>query len=363
MRPALAALLLSAAPALAEVPEVLTDTPVVHSLVAQVMGDLGQPGLLLDRGGDPHAFQLRPSQARALNDADLLFWVGPELSPWLDRAVAGTGLAGQSVALLDVPGVSLLSYGDDHAGHDDHADHDEHAGHDHADHDEHAGHDHADHDEHAGHDHADHDEHAGHDHADHDEHDHGHDDHAQDTGGAHDHAHDGTDPHAWLDPANARAWLTAIAAHLSEADPANAATYGANAAAAAAAIASAEAEVRGILAPVGDAPFYVFHDAYAYFARSFGLTVAGTITLGDAASPGAARLSEIRNRLQADGAACVFAEANHDAGYVRAVIEGTAIRSAVLDPAGATLEPGPGHYAATLRGLAQGIADCIVPRG
>lgn len=330
MRPALAALLLSAAPALAEVPEVLTDTPVVHSLVAQVMGDLGQPGLLLDRGGDPHAFQLRPSQARALNDADLLFWVGPELSPWLDRAVAGTGLAGQSVALLDVPGVSLLSYGDDHAGHDDHADHDEHAGHDHADHDEH---------------------------------DHGHDDHAQDTGGAHDHAHDGTDPHAWLDPANARAWLTAIAAHLSEADPANAATYGANAAAAAAAIVSAEAEVRGILAPVGDAPFYVFHDAYAYFARSFGLTVAGTITLGDAASPGAARLSEIRNRLQTDGAACVFAEANHDAGYVRAVIEGTAIRSAVLDPAGTTLEPGPGHYAATLRGLAQGIADCIVPRG
>ena len=365
MRLTLSALLLTTAPAWAEVPRVMTDIPVVHSLTAQVMGDLGTPGLLLDRGGDPHSFQLRPSQARDLSQAGLLFWVGPELSPWLERALDGTGIAGEAVALLTVPGVTLLQYGDTHADHADHADeaghaHDDH-GHDDHGHEDH-GHDHA-HGEHAHEGHA-HDDH-GHDHAKEEAHDHGHD-HGHDHASAadhHDHAHTGTDPHAWLDPANARAWLTAIADHLSEADPANAATYAANAEAARARLDALQAEIAATLAPAADAPIFVFHDAYAYLSQAFGVTIAGTIALGDAASPGAARLSDIRDRLQTEGAACVFAEANHDPGYVESVIEGTGIRTAVLDPSGATLDPGPDHYAATLRALATGIAGCVAGQG
>ena len=106
---------LLAAPAMAEVPSVVADTPVTASLVQQVMGDLGQPVLLLDKGADPHDFQMRPSQARALQNADLLVWVGPELTPWLDRAATQMP-AGQQLPLLPTS-PQQRSFGDD-AAHD-----------------------------------------------------------------------------------------------------------------------------------------------------------------------------------------------------------------------------------------------------
>ena len=219
-------------PALAEVPAVVTDIPPVHALVSQVMGDLGQPVLLLERGADEHDFQLRPSQAASVADAQLVVWIGPELTPWLDSAMDTRPEGASALALLSAEGTITRAYSD--PGHDD-----EHAeeGHDHAK----EGHDHAE----EGHDHAE----EGHDHAKEGEahaeagHDHAHDhDHA--------HSHDGTDPHAWLDPGNGRIWLGLIAAELSRLDPENAATYEANAAAAAQRIDALDAEIAAILAPV-----------------------------------------------------------------------------------------------------------------
>ena len=77
-----AALLLCLLPCgtLADVPRVVTDFGPVQSLVMQGMGDLGQPEQLLPAGGDPHDFQLKPSQAAALGQADLIIWAGPEPS-------------------------------------------------------------------------------------------------------------------------------------------------------------------------------------------------------------------------------------------------------------------------------------------
>ena len=74
---------LTAAPARAEVPKVVTDVAPVQSLAALVLGDLGTPGVLVGNGSDPHDYQLRPSQMGALSGADLVIWVGPELTPWL----------------------------------------------------------------------------------------------------------------------------------------------------------------------------------------------------------------------------------------------------------------------------------------
>ena len=338
---AFAALIAATVPARAEVPAVVTDIAPVHSLVAQVMGDLGAPVLLLDRGADPHSFQLRPSQAAALSGADLVFWVGPELTPWLDRALQGTGNTGTAVSLLRVEGVTLRSYaGGEGEDHDDHADaHNHEAARAHDDH----GHDH-------GHDHgqAEAEAHEGHD----DDHDHDH------AGEGHDHAHEGTDPHAWLDPANARAWLIAVAGRLAEADPANAATYAANAEAARARIDALDAELRAALAPMAGRPLFVFHDAYGYLAAAYGLTIAGTIAGGDAAAPGARRLADLRATLARTPEACLFAEANHDPAYVEAIAAETGLRTATLDPAGTELDPGPDLYAAMMRALAEGIAGC-----
>jgi zinc transport system substrate-binding protein len=323
---------LLAMPALAEVPKVMTDLPAVHSLTAQVMGDLGTPGILLDRGSDPHHFQLKPSQARALSQADLVIWIGPEMTPWLARAIEGVGLPGEALELIELETTHRQNFGGAAADHEEHGE------------DE-------DHDAHEEHDaHEDHEEHAGE--ADHDDHDHDHD--------AHDHVHEGLDPHAWLTPENGQAWLTAIAAELSRLDPDNAATYAANAQAAKAALEETEAHIRTILAPVGDAPIVVFHDAYGYFATHFGVNVAGAIALGDAAAPGARRLAEIHETLEHAGAVCVFPEAQHDPAYVQTVVEGTGVRvGGVLDPSGSALDYGPGLYDALLTGLATTIADCV----
>lgn len=334
-------------PVLAETPRVVTDIPPVHALVAMVMGDLGQPELLLERGANAHSFTLRPSQAAGLQDADLVVWVGPEMTPWLDRALDGIGGKGHRLALLSAEGTYRQDYGATGAhDHGDHGHEAEKAGHDH-DHD----HDHDDKAKKAGHDHG----HGHDDKAKKEGHDHGHDDHAHD-----DHAHEGLDPHAWLDPANAKVWLALIADELAEHDPANAATYKTNAEAALARIAALDAQLAATLAPVQDKPFVVFHDAYGYFAAHYGLTVAGSIALGDAAAPGAGRLQALRDELAKGGILCAFPEAAHDPKLVETLVEGTSVRMGpVLDPSGSSLEPGPGLYEALLTGLAQGISDCL----
>ncbi len=381
-------------PLAAENLRVMTDMPATHSLVAMVMGDVGAPELLLDRGGDPHSFQLRPTQARDLAEADLIFWMGEELTPWLARALSGVEARGEVVTLLEASGLHLQDFrhGHDH-GHDDHGHaHDDHGhahddhGHSHDDHghahDDHGhshddhGHSHDDHghshDDHGhahddhGHAHDDHghahDDH-GHSHDDHghahDDHGHSHDDHGH-THDDHDHAHDGLDPHAWMHTGNAKRWLEVIAAELAGHDPENAEVFRANAAAAQESIAALEAEITEILQPVGTAPLVVFHDAYGYLEHQFGLNIAGTIALGDAAAPGAQRLSELRSQLRAGGVVCIFPEVNHSSRYVDVVVEGTGVRvGAELDPAGVLLDPGAELYPALMRDLANAIADCV----
>ncbi len=315
-------------PASAEVPRVMADIPPVGSLVAQVMGDLGTPTVLLDKGASAHAFQLRPSQAADLAAAQLVVWVGPEMTPWLDRALSGLGGSAEEVRLLTAPGTRLQEFGAQPAATkaDDH----DHAADDHAEHD-HSAEDHSA-DDHAEHDHSAED-HSGHDHA-------------------------GIDPHAWLDASNAMAWLDEIARQLSALDPENAATYAANAAQARQDLVQLDADLAAQLAPVRGVPLVVFHDAYGYFAARYGLTVLGAISEGDAAAPGAAHLRDLQESM-AGSVACLFPETNHDPDLVQTVAEGTGARvGAALDPEGASLPDGPALYGDILRALAGAIADC-----
>lgn len=304
-------------PARAEVPQVVTDIPPVQSLVAAVMGDLGQPQVVLDQGASVHDFQLRPSQVRALAGADLVIWVGPELTPWMVKSLEQRGADAAVLGLLADAGTARLDYAAPH----DHGD-----AHEHED-----DHDHGD--DHAGHDHGD--DHAG-------------------------HSHDGTDPHAWLDPENGLHWVELIRAELSRLDPDNAATYAANAAAAAAAIRAADDSARAALAPHGDSAFAVFHDAYGYFTGHYGLHPAHAIALGDAAAPGARRLSDLRAEIEADQIRCIFPESGHDPALVTQLAEGTTARiGAELDPEGRQMAAGPGLYPAIIAGMADTIATCL----
>jgi zinc transport system substrate-binding protein len=295
-----------AAPLAAEVPKVVTDFTPVTALVSLVMGDLGAPVQLLDKGADPHDFALRPSQMSEVTGADLVVWIGPELTPALEGAVAAT--SGAQLALLRAVGTETQEYGAKG------------------------------------------------------EHDHGHaeeDGHAEDDGHG-THTHEGTDPHAWTDPHNAVHWLGVIAGELSRIDPDNAAAYAANAANATVGLEKMENEIAGQLAPVKDRPFVTFHDAFGYFTGHFGLANAGALSLGDASAPGAARVSELRERIIHDKIACVFPEAGHDPALLAQIIDGTGARlGEPLDPEGLGFDPGPGAYEALMRGMAGSLAACL----
>jgi len=318
-------LALLAAPALAEAPQVAVDITPIHGLVARVMDGVGVPEQVIRHGASPHEYALRPSEAGALERADLVFWVGDALTPWLEGSIDTLAGDARAVALLDLPGTISLPFreGATFEAHD-------HGDEDHA------------HDDHA-HD-AD-----GHD-------DHGHDDHAADADG---HSHEGTDPHAWLDPENAKLWLDAIAAELSAVDPANAAVYAANAAAGRSEIDAAAGEVATTVAPLREAGFVVFHDAYQYFEDRFGLRAAGAITLSDATSPSPARIAEVRDAVAEFAVACVFSEPQFDPGLVAAVVAGSGARTAVIDPLGTEIAPGPGFYPSLLRDLGARMTSCL----
>ncbi len=292
------AVALGAAPAVAEIKVAATIKP-VHSLVAAVMGDVGEPALLLDGPASPHVTALRPSQARIIEDSDVVFAVGEDLEAFLHRLIEnddGTRI----VELAEAPGIELLDYRqiDDHE--DDH------------------------------------------------------------EGG--DHEHGNVNPHIWLDPSNARAMAKHIAEVLGTADPGNAERYSDNAEALISDLNELESELADRLSPVKDRPFLVFHDAYPYFEGRFGLEGLGAIVLNPETPPGARRLMEIRHRIEEAGVACVFSEPQFEIGYVTTVLEGTGARTASLDPLGVNVEAGPDAYRRMLTGLTETLADCLAGR-
>jgi zinc transport system substrate-binding protein len=279
-------------------PTVVTSIAPVHSLTARVMQGVGDPYLLLPPGASPHDNALRPSDAAALDRAVLVFWVGSGLEPWLERPLATLAAGARVIRLADTPGLIRLAPRKGAAFDPD--------------------------------------------------------DHAEPTDAA-----DGTDPHFWLDPENARLWLSVIATTLAETDPGNRALYLANATAAQAELDVLAAEIDARLAPLRGRPFVVFHDAFHYFERRFKIEAAGAVALGDGRAPGPARIAGIRAQIRALGSICLFAEPSFRAPLVATVAEGTGVRIGLLDPLGASLQPGPDLYPDLLRGIADSIAACL----
>ncbi len=357
--------------ALADVPNVAVDIAPVHSLVARVMDGVGVPNLIVQPGASPHEYSLRPSEASALQEADLVIWMGEDLTPWMEDAVETLATNASVTTLLEADGTTLLDFREgalfDAHDHDDHDEHDEHGAEDHG-HDDHEDEDHAEGEKHGHDDHDDHAEakdddhdHGDEEHSDHDDHDEDHTEHADhDDHNDHDgHAHGDHDPHAWLSPQNASTWLNVIAAQLSAADPENAGAYFANAAAARAEMETLVAEVNATLEPVRGKSFVVFHDAYQYFETDFDFPASGAISLGDASDPSPARIAEIQGRIANEGVDCVLAEPQFNPGIVAAVLEGTEANTGVIDPLGATLEPGATLYPQLIRNMATTLADCL----
>ncbi|MCV3274324.1 zinc ABC transporter substrate-binding protein [Roseobacter sinensis] len=346
-----ACLALLSSPALAEAPQVVTDIAPIHSLVAQVMEGVGAPDVILPPGASPHAYAMRPSEARALSQADLVVWVGPMLSPWLEESIETLAPQAEHLSLMEMPGVQTLAFrsgemfvdAHDHGSHDDHgAAHEAKDDHGHDDDHEHAE---TAHDDHVDHAHDDHEDHA----------DTGHDDHD-----AHGHAHaGGVDPHIWLDPQNAIAILSGVADALSRQDPENAATYSANAATAAAGITALQERIATQLAPLSGRPFVVAHDAYHYFEARFGLEAAAAISLADDAAAQPGHLAEVRETVATVGARCALVEPGTQEGLVEAVFAGSETKLGLVDATAAQIGLGSELYGALLTQTADAIAACL----
>ncbi|OYQ36499.1 zinc ABC transporter substrate-binding protein [Niveispirillum lacus] len=298
----LAGFLVLPALAAAPPPDVVVSVKPLHSLASGVMLGVGEPYLLVRGAASPHAFSLRPSDAKALSEAELVVWAGPGVENFLRKPLSTLGRDAQVLTLVREPSVRVLPVrkGGAWEAHD------------------------------------------------------------------HDHAHEGrpdaeldTDGHVWLDPLNAKAITDLIAARLSALDPTRTALYQANADRQKQAIDRLDAEMRDALAPVKDRPFIVFHDAYHYLEDHYGLNAAGAITVSPDQPPGAARLKALRARINQAGAVCIFAEPQFEPALVRTLAQGTKARTGILDPEGANIPDGPDLYGELMRFNLRSLVDCL----
>jgi zinc transport system substrate-binding protein len=326
--------------------KVIASIKPLHSLVSYVMDGVGTPGILVDGSSSPHTFQLKPSHATMLQEADIVFWIGEDLESFLETPLESIAKNSKHISLMESDEIELLKFREKNifGGHDDHGD--EHEGHDdHDDHDEHEGHD-----DHEGHD--EHDEHEGHE---------GHDEHADEHGDEHDDHHDGHahgeyDIHFWLDPDIAKTIVKIVTRELSELDPTNASTYKSNSAKALNEINQLISDAKSKINK--DAKYVVFHDAYQYFEKRFGVEVIGALTVNPEVLPGAKQLAEIREVIEHENVNCLFSEPQFNPSIAETIAKDTGVKAAVIDPLGAELEPGKDLYFDLIGDIASSFESC-----
>ena len=307
-----AALFLVLTPLKAEI-SVVTSIKPLHSLTSYIMEGVGEPELIIDGVASPHNFQIKPSHAKMLQNADLVIWIGEDLESFLPTALKSIPKDAVVFELLDQSGLKKLKFREKNIfeGHDDHG-HDEHAKKE----------------------------------DDHD--DHGHDDHGHD--------HGSFDPHIWLDPANAKVIVKKITNQLSKIDKDNASKYKANSK-------KVIKDLDGLIKEVKneinkDASFVVFHDAYQYFEKRFGLSVIGALTVNPDVIPGAEQLSEIREVIEHEKAKCIFSEPQFNPNIINSIASDTGVKTGVLDPLGANIDKGKNMYFDLIKDMSNSLKGC-----
>lgn len=299
--------------------EVTVSIKPIHSLVAGVMGETGEPNLLITGAASPHTYQIRPSDAVTLTNSDLVVWVGETLETFLRRPLANLGENAQILTLEDHPSIELIPAREGGIRFEELADHQAHQ----------------DHDEH-------HDEQEAHD-------EHGH----------HGHDHGEFDMHIWLSPTRATTIVDAVAAELTEIDPDNSAIYEANAKQMRERIAMAAGKLTASLFLLKDHKFIVFHDAYQYFELAFGLSNVGAIAIDPSRPVGARRLTEIRSALTEHDIKCVFTEPQFSPDLVTTITEGIDINSTPIDPLGADVEAGENAWFEIMDNMGAAFQTCL----
>src|SRR5262245_27931065 len=283
-------------------PKVVVTIKPIHALVARVMAGIGSPQMLVKGPASPHLYALKPSDMGALADADVVFRVSPTTEPFTVRLADSLPRRVELVTLQDAPGLVLLPRRA-HAAFESAGDH-------------------------------------------------------PSPGGSRGSPFDG---HIWLDPDNAKAMVDRIAEVLGAKDPGNADAFKGNAARPKGELDDLHRELQQALSPIAGKPYVVAHDAFQYFERRYRLNAVGAISLSPEVPAGAKRLGDLRRKILALGAVCVFAEPQVDRRLIANLIEGSVARTGTLDPEGFSLESGPNLYFTLMRKLAEELRTCLLP--
>ena len=304
----------------------------IHSLVSYLMDGVAKPDLIVDGYASPHGFAMKPSHAKMLQNADIVFWVGEDLENFLEKPLNSIAKKADKIELMDAKGIVKLKFRERNifGDHDDNDDHDDHG-------------------------HKKKDDHDDHDHDDHAKKEDGHDDH-DDHDGHEGHHHGEFEPHIWLDPINASAILKEMTEHLIENDSKNASKYKNNLNKALKDIDKLTADVKSELNQ--SVASIVFHDAYQYFEERFNVNILGAFTVNTDVMPGAEQLAEIREIIEHDNVACVFSEPQFNPDIIKAVAKDMNIKTGVVDPLGATLKPGKNLYFDLIRNMSASFKGC-----
>ena len=302
-------LVMATSPIRAEIKVVTTIKP-LHSLVANVMEGVGEPSLIIEGSTSPHSFTLKPSHAKLLEEADLIFWIGEGIETFMERPLESIVKNAEVIEFMEVESIKKLKFREESIFDD----HDE----------------------------------EGHD--DHDEE--GHDDHAGHEG----HNHGEFDAHIWLDPSNAKEMVHEIAHALGDLDPANKNKYEANAETTILVLDELINEISNNINK--GAKFVVFHDAYQYFEGRFGLRAAGALTLNTDVLPGAKQIDEIQDVIKEKGINCIFSEPQFNPKIISTIAADTNIKTGVFDPLGANINSDKGLYFKLIKNLGKELKGC-----
>ena len=314
-------LLMIFTPANAEI-KVVTSIKPIHSLASYLMDGVGKPDLIVDGFNSPHGFSMKPSHAKMLQNADLIFWIGEDLESFLEKPLNSIAKKAEKIELIEIKGLNVLKFRErnifDEHDHDDHAKKED----DHDDHDDHAKKED---------DHDDHDEHKGHGHGEY-------------------------DPHVWLDPINAKVILKEMTEHLIENDSKNTSTYKSNLDKA---LKDIDKLTMDVMTELNESTSsIVFHDAYQYFEKRFNVKILGAFTVNTDVMPGAEQLSEIREIIEHDKVKCIFSEPQFNPDIIKVVAKDMNIKTGVVDPLGATLNPGKDLYFDLIRNMSASFKGC-----
>ena len=294
--------------------KVVTSIKPLHSLASYLMDGVGKPDLIVDGYASPHGFSMKPSHAKMLQDADLIFWVGEDLENFLEKPLNSIAKKAEKIELIDIKGLNVLSFRERNIF-DEHDDHDDHEGHAKKKKD----------------DHDDHDDHEGHGHGEY-------------------------DPHIWLDPINAKVILKEMTEHLIENDSKNTSTYKSNLDKA---LKDIDKLTINVITELNQSvSSIVFHDAYQYFEKRFNVNILGAFTVNTDVMPGAEQLAQIREIIEHDKVSCVFSEPQFNPDIIKAVAKDMNIKTGVIDPLGATLDPGKDLYFDLIRNMSASFKGC-----